>query len=92
MTLKVGDRVVAEKGYFGGDRYTGKTGRVIGLDGSTGMFGACVEFDEQIGFSGVGMIYGGRSGFCAYGDPEFLRLISDEPNEPCIKITFDDLF
>lgn len=87
--FKVGDRVVAEKGYFG-DRYVGKTGKVINnCSDPTGAFSACVEFDEQIGFRGVGKLYGGRDGYCVYGDSECLRSI---PDEPSAKIKFDELF
>ena len=85
---KVGTRVVAEKGYYG-DRYVGKTGKVINCEGSTQAFSACVEFDEQIGFYGIGKMYGGRDGYCVYGDSECLR---PAPNEPSIKIKFDELF
>lgn len=85
--FKVGDRVVVEKGYCG-DRYVGKTGKVINSKGS-GAFSACVEFDEQIGFRGVGKLYGGRDGYCVYGDSECLRSI---PDELSIKIKFDELF
>lgn len=86
--IKVGDRVVAEKGYYG-DRYVGKTGKVINCKGSTGAFNACVEFDEQIGFRGIGRLYGGRDGYCVYGDSECLSSIQDEPST---KIKFDELF
>lgn len=86
--IKVGDRVVAEKGYCG-DRYVGKTGRVINCGGSMGPFSACVEFDEEIGFYGIGKRYGGRDGYCVYGDSEYLRPI---PDEPSTKIKFDELF
>lgn len=57
--IKVGTRVVAEKGYYG-DRYVGKTGKVINCEGSTQAFSACVEFDEVLNAQGK-TLYSGSS-------------------------------
>lgn len=84
----VGDRVVAEQGYYE-DRLIGKTGTVIWCGATPGDFSVIVEFDEQVGYGIVGRNHGGRPGFCAYGNPDHLCLI---PIEPAIKFSFEDIF
>lgn len=90
--IKVGARVVALPGYCNDSikHLTGKTGTIIRV-GSGGIFkrNVLVQFDEPVGYRGIGTISGGRDGYCAYGSRE---CICPAPDEPGTKIKFDELF
>ena len=87
--FRVGDRVVAEQRYYG-DKFAGKTGTVIWCHVTAHCLSILVEFNEPIGFGDIGKGYGGRPGFCAYCNPDNLRVIL--PSEPPIKVSFEDIF